>query len=224
MGKVKTSRNIQSAKGLRSGTATIAKGKARTDDILRTAQHILSHEGHEKFTLRNIATKVGIRLGNLQYYYKTKADLLREMLQYASEVSDLEYDEMFSKVSNNPEDRFRAIVNYLLDDLKQSEVRGLFLQSWALATHDDYAEHCMEETSAHYRDVLSAIITELNPDLSKGELNDRATLIQSMIEGSHFSLSLKRGRLVQRRGLDDLIKDRVYHIATRPCGKKSKAK
>ena len=220
----KISRNIQSAKGLRNGTATISKGKARSDEILRTAQHILVHEGYERFTLRNIATNVGIRLGNLQYYYKTKADLLREMLQYANEISDLEYGEMFSKVSDNPKDRFRTIVNYLLDDLKQPEVRGLFLQSWALATHDDYAEHCMEETSTNYRDVLAVVIAELTPGLSKRELNNRATLIHSMIEGSHFSLSLKRGRLVQRPGLDDLIKDRVYNIATRPGSNKSKVK
>jgi AcrR family transcriptional regulator len=209
------SKNIKYAKGLRTGSAAFKKGKGISKEILKAASYILSHQGYPNFTLRNIANRVGISLGNLQYYYKTKDDLLRELLQYTNDEYDKDYSKIFSDVPDTPEDRFKIIVDYLLADTKNPSVRGFIFQVWALSTYDAYAEHCMEEMYGHYHGVIAGIIAELNPSLSKRDCNDRATIIQSLIEGSHYSVVMKHGKLVQRPGLDNLIKKRVFQIATR---------
>lgn len=204
-----------SGQGLRTGTASFAKGKARSVEILQAAQYILAHEGYENFTMRNIGARVGIRLGNLQYYYQTKTDLLRDLLKFVGESYDQQYVKLFAKIPDDPALRFKAVIDYLLADLKKLEVRGFFAQTRALMTHDAYVGELMAEAYAYYRSVLSGLVSHLNPALSKRDSDQRAALIQALIEGSTFTQTLQGARLVQQPGLDDLIRERAYRIATR---------
>lgn len=213
---VKTRKKIKLPNGLSSGTAILPKGKHRSEQILQKAQDVLVQEGYPNFTMRNIAAKAGIRMGNLQYYYQTKNDLLRAMFQHAIEAHSGRFMKLDSLPGIEPQNLFAKVIDYLLADLKKPHVRGLFLQIWALSMHDNYAEHCLEEIYEHYRNALSGIITRINPDLSMHECNDRAAAIQALIEGSQMSLTLIDSRLVQKRGLNKVIKERAYRIATRP--------
>ena len=213
---VKTRKKIKLPNGLSSGTAILPKGKHRSEQILQKAQDVLVQEGYPNFTMRNIAAKAGIRMGNLQYYYQTKNDLLRAMFQHAIEAHSGRFMKLDSLPGIEPQNLFAKVIDHLLADLKKPHVRGLFLQIWALSMHDNYAEHCLEEIYEHYRNALSGIITRINPDLSMHECNDRAAAIQALIEGSQMSLTLIDGRLVQKRGLNKVIKERAYLIATRP--------
>ena len=38
--------------------------------------------GYGGFTMRRIAARAGITIGNLNYYYRTKEDLLQDLLEY----------------------------------------------------------------------------------------------------------------------------------------------
>ena len=212
---VKLRKKINPPAGLSSGTAILTKGKQRTEDILRKAQEVLIEEGYSNFTMRNIAARAGIRMGNLQYYYQTKNDLLREMFQYAIEAHSGRFIRLDTLSGTEPQKLFLKVIDYLLTDLKKPHVRGLFLQMWALSMHDNFAEHCLEEIYEQYRQLLSGIITRLNPGLPMPECDARAAAIQALIEGSQMSLTLKNGRLVQRRGLNKLIKERACMIAIR---------
>ena len=212
---VKSRKKINPPGGLSSGTAILPKGKHRTEEILRKAQEVLVEEGYPNFTMRNIAARVGIRMGNLQYYYQTKNDLLREMFQFAIEAHSGRFLRLDSLSGMEPQKLFLNVIDYLLTDLKKPHVRGLFLQIWALSMHDNFAEHCLEEIYEQYRQLLSGIITRINPGLPAPECDARAAAIQALIEGSQMSLTLKNGRLVQKRGLNKLIKERAGLIAIR---------
>ena len=212
---VKSRKKINPPGGLSSGTAILPKGKHRIEEILRKAQEVLVEEGYPNFTMRNIAARVGIRMGNLQYYYQTKNDLLREMFQFAIEAHSGRFLRLDSLSGVEPQKLFLNVIDYLLTDLKKPHVRGLFLQIWALSMHDNFAEHCLEEIYEQYRQLLSGIITRINPGLPAPECDARAAAIQALIEGSQMSLTLKNGRLVQKRGLNKLIKERAGLIATR---------
>ena len=212
---VKSRKKIKPPTGLSSGTAILPKGKHRTEDILRKAQEVLVEEGYANFTMRNIAARARIRMGNLQYYYQTKNDLLREMFQFAIEAHSGRLIKLDLLSGREPQKLFSKVIDYLLADLKKPHVRGLFLQIWALSMHDNFAEHCLEEIYEQYRQLLSGIITRINPGLLAPECNARAAAIQALIEGSQMSLTLKNGRLIQKRGLNKLIKERASLIATR---------
>ncbi len=207
----------RTADGLRAGTATIRKGKTRSREILEVARQSLVDKGYKELTLRNVAHNVGISIGNLQYYYRTKEDLEREMLQYASDREIKECYELLEKSSGDAERRFTALIDFLLMRIKKPDTRGLHLQGWALATHDNYAEYCMEQLYKDRCAIIEREIKRLNPSIDRTECSSRATVIHALIVGSVYSLQAKGSRLIQRRGLEKIIKKRALSLARSPA-------
>ena len=200
--------------GLRDRATIIPKGRERVETILDAARHIIVLDGYGNFTMRKVAAKAGMSLGNLQHYFADKAALLRELLKYLNQRYDHDYATI-SK-SGDPVEQLFSFIDYVLADGRKPLVRGLYWQFWALSSNDAYIFHCMERTYLHYREALAAVIKAVNPGLDKRELRLRSTLIQSMIEGSQFSLVVRNGELVPPRGLSERIRKEALRIAKRP--------
>ena len=57
------------------------KGEQRRQDILACARTLLVEDGYDGFVLREVAARVGVTLGNLQYYFATRDDLLEAVIR-----------------------------------------------------------------------------------------------------------------------------------------------
>jgi len=71
-----------------------ARGRETVSRILEAALDILIHEGSQAMTLRRIAAACGLRIGNVTYYFTSKEDLLRAVLDvvaagYTEAITDL---------------------------------------------------------------------------------------------------------------------------------------
>jgi AcrR family transcriptional regulator len=69
------------------------KGEARRQQILDVAKKMLLENGPHAFVLRDVAERLGITHGNLQYYFRTRHDLLvgifdQELAKYTEGVKD----------------------------------------------------------------------------------------------------------------------------------------
>ena len=78
----------------RARSATYEKGHARIEAILDAASEVLITKGYKKLTLRQIALRAGIKVGNLTYYYSTKEALLQDLLvkilrEYLAEIDKM---------------------------------------------------------------------------------------------------------------------------------------
>lgn len=51
----------------------------REVQLLDAAKRVLVRDGYQGLTLRTVASEAGVRLSTLQYIFKTRADLLREL-------------------------------------------------------------------------------------------------------------------------------------------------
>lgn len=80
---------------------TYAKGTAKRQEILDAARDVLAKEGYRKSSLRSIARSLGLEPAHILYYFGSREDLLREVIQRwdadnrlimdaAGEVDDLE--------------------------------------------------------------------------------------------------------------------------------------
>ena len=49
-----------------------SKGEQRINLILEAAELLLIDSGYHNFSMRKVATKAGISVGNLQYYFPSK--------------------------------------------------------------------------------------------------------------------------------------------------------
>ena len=56
-----------------------ARGNDTAARIVLAARELLMNEGYAQFSMRNVAARAGLHLANVQYYYKTREDLVRAL-------------------------------------------------------------------------------------------------------------------------------------------------
>ena len=167
----------------RARGATYEKGQARIEAILEAAAEVLISQGYKKLTLRQIALRAGITVGNLTYYYSSKEALLKDLLDNILRTYLNEMDRIAEASGDSPKDRFVAIVEYLIEDLHTQRTTKFFPELWALANHDDYAAELMENMYADERQALAELIHAINPDLDERQVNHLALFVSASIEG-----------------------------------------
>lgn len=83
--------------------------KSTRDIIIEQGSLLLEQQGFSNLSMRDIAKKANISVGNLTYYFKTKEDVLLELIEHLpDELNQLsvpsniqELDNFFELVSNN---------------------------------------------------------------------------------------------------------------------------
>jgi AcrR family transcriptional regulator len=172
--QVKTKR---AATGRRAGNDTAAR-------IVLAARELLMTQGYAQFSMRNVAGRAGLHLANVQYYYKTREDLVKALLDDTGERYRSSYEELRAKGPADREARFKAVVEFNLKDIATAETRRYFIQLWALLTEiDGRAGHLMNDLYAIDIQQLSDCIAELVPDTDAAEVRRRASILAAMIEG-----------------------------------------
>ena len=117
--------------------ACSARGEARRAAIVLAARKTLVEQGLDQFVLRTIATSVGIELGNLQYYFATRADLLEAVIR-------AEFDHDVAAVrsareqldQSKPDDRYAQLVTALIRNWTVAGGGSVFVALWELSHHD----------------------------------------------------------------------------------------
>jgi AcrR family transcriptional regulator len=172
--QVKTKR---AATGRRAGNDTAAR-------IVLAARELLMTQGYAQFSMRNVAARAGLHLANVQYYYKTREDLVEALLDDTGERYRSSYEELRAKAPTDREARFKAVVEFNLKDVATSETRRYFIQLWALLTEiDGRVGHLMNDLYAIDIQQLSDCIADLVPDTDAAEVRRRASILAAMIEG-----------------------------------------
>ena len=170
--------------GKRSGTAIRAKGQKRVIAILEAARCILIEDGYTQFSLRNIASRAGIHLSNLQYYFPGKDELIHGLMGFIADEYEQNYHAMFRKMPEDPEQRLKAAIQYLLADIRNSKTRRFFIQFWALLESSDaHSGVLLNRMYAMHIATLCELIAAVNVDLGPGQLQQRAAMIAALIEG-----------------------------------------
>jgi AcrR family transcriptional regulator len=161
----------------RSGNDTAAR-------IIRAARELVMNEGYAQFSMRNVASRAGVHLANVQYYFKTREDLVRALLDDTGARYRASYDELRARAPQDRIARFEAIVEFNLKDIATAETRRYFIQLWALLTEiEGHAGQLMNELYAIDIQQLSECIADLVPDTDLAEVRRRASLLAAMIEG-----------------------------------------
>src|SRR5215472_595903 len=208
-----TSATTRSFRGIRKGTAITAEGQATVARIFEASREVLSRANAGEFSMRNIATRAGLRLANVQYYFKTREDLVLALINDTGERYQKAYDKLRAKTADDPGKRFRAIVRFNLEDSFNPKTRALFIQFWALLNNlDGHAGNLLGKLYAinigQLREALSAIF----PNVSTQELTTRATLVAGLTEGLMVAAAPTSEAETQR------LLDRAFKLAISVSG------
>lgn len=191
------------------------KSSQRADDIVEAAAAVLVEGGYSAFTMRRIAAGAGMRLGNLQYYFPAKSDLLQALLKNEFDRRGEELRRYADRPGLIPKARLHIVLDYILRDQENARSCGIFWELWALASHDGDAAKVMDDYYQLYCAEFTALIQELNPALTEPQCERRGALAVSMLEG----LSLLRGHGKTRHGnmdgIEKELRESVFALAMR---------
>lgn len=179
------------------------KGQERRLQILDAATRQLTEEGYARFSIRQVADRLGLRLSNVQYYFPTRDALLMALLEGVLADASAQLH------SDPTEHDLAAMVRFVLAGQTPGACL-LFLELWALAARDAGARQAMDRFYVAYRKEVERAITKVVPHAGAAERKRRAALIMALLEG--VSLFRHPGGAVSA-GMEPAIVDAVRRIA-----------
>ncbi len=182
------------------------------EKILKAARNLFLTEGYSGLRLRKVAENAGISLGNLTYYFGSKADLFQSMIDdilagYATRNADIA--RQFPSDSKQQIDQY---LSFLFRDCKNPKTQKFFYQLWATASHDSFVAKARNTTYAEFENQMRELCTQANRGLSKTEVQTRAILIVALVEGLHVILGGEKKSPALLRALEKKFKQQCHHI------------
>lgn len=160
-----------------------ARGRDGHAQILRAALDLLVGSGYRAMSMRRVAEACGMKLGNLTYYFPTKEDLVRELLDAVISSYEIEFDAIVHETGVSAEDRLAEVCILILEDICSKKTTHIFPELWALSNHDPFVLQRVQEMYARARVALEEIIGEINPALPPDERAILALFISGSMEG-----------------------------------------
>jgi AcrR family transcriptional regulator len=198
----------------RPGTAVLAKGRERREAILDAATAILVHDGYAHLSTRKIAARAAMRPGNLQYYYRSKQDVVRAVLErYLERAVESVETRIGAADDGTPTSRLHSALDGVLADQISAESCRFFWELWALAAHDAAVAEAMREFYARYWRRVVALLLATNPDLGRPRAERRAALLIAMFEGLTLFRSRRPPYALPLPALEKELRALVEHLA-----------
>jgi AcrR family transcriptional regulator len=196
-------------------TADTRKGAARRAAILDNAAAILAADGHAALSLRAVATATGIRLGNLQYYFATRADLVAGLLDRLLEASLDRFRDVLDAGAGPGVDGGPAIgaaVDILLAEQYEPGLAPLFYELWAMAAHDDGVAVSVRGFYHRYTELVAEHMVKNRPGVDGVGAWGRARTFVALLEGTSLFRSGVAG--TPDAGADAMVRQLAVALIT----------
>lgn len=145
--------------------------------------------GYHNFSMRKVATKAGVSVGNLQYYFPSKDSLLEALLDQVIQ----NYLDTFEKFRDNlsPKEQFIKI-KAVVKDLKTKHTTVFFPELWSMANHEKHVSKIMDNMYGKYRAMVANIIKDINPKLTDLQAQRLSLFITSSLEGHTIFIGYRK--------------------------------
>jgi AcrR family transcriptional regulator len=159
-----------------TGLVTNGSASAR-EQIVRAAAESLLENGYAGTSVRAIASRAGVAIGNLQYYFPTKSELLVEAWRYLTARS---VDELRTACNslNNPLAALELSVGSIWDTLRRlGDMQLAAFDLLVQAPRTERLRAYLPELFTRYREVIQEQIDRLEGDGRVRLLVDREVLV-----------------------------------------------
>lgn len=162
--------------------------------ILAAARKVLLQEGYERFTTRKVAEKAGITVGNLNYHFPSKRQLLGSLIERLLGEYSSAIDEFFADLSVPLNRKFKALIEWLMTDASTPESNRLFRELWAMALHDRFLARAVDDFYDQAIERVAQLLCHADPAISRESAIAIAHLVALISEGTGiiYGTRLKR--------------------------------
>jgi AcrR family transcriptional regulator len=186
------------------------KGEAKRQQILDTAKQMLLEGGVDAFVLRDVAERLQITHGNLQYYFRTKQDLLvaifdLELAKYADSLQDA------VAATTTRRGRLGAIIDAGLKELRSPDT-ALWRMVMSMADHSPDMAALLKKENDLYRSVVAKELKQIAPNLSTQRRKQIARIIQAILDGLGIQFVHEDPDSAEMRALESEIKAAIVAL------------
>lgn len=166
------------------------KSEKKIISILKAANDILIYGGYHNFSMRKVATKANISVGNLQYYFPSKESLLEALLDNVI----LDYLKTFERIlsKNTATEQFIQIIEQVVKDIQTKRTTIFFPELWCMANYEKHFGNCMDIMYDKYRSFLATVIRDINPKLSELQAKRLSLFFSSSLEGHTMFIGYRK--------------------------------
>jgi AcrR family transcriptional regulator len=163
--------------------------QTQSGKILLAAYSCISTSGYANVSMRNIADEAGVVLSQLNYYYKNKEGLFKEVVKMMIAKYLREIEESL-KQQSSPQKRARGLINYFKNMLQHNpELFRLLYDFTGLAIWSPVFSSLLSEL---FKDLSDMIEKYLFNDLQIKELKGySAKTLSRLILGSMFGTGIQ---------------------------------
>jgi AcrR family transcriptional regulator len=181
----------------------------RKQEILQAAIEIIADEGYGSLSMRALARASGMKLGALQYHFRTWEDLLRALVNHIEQEIRKGFE---ARKLNDGSASVGEIAAFMLDNTAGTADAWLgdrlWPQLWAMEQVEPLVSDLLEEVYAKYLAILETAVEAAGVESPRAE----ALCLMSLLEGeSIFTGSGRRwegDREAVREAILKLISDR----------------
>ena len=172
----------------------------RRTEILRAAIGLIADEGYASLSMRALARVVDMKLGSLQYHFRSSDELLKAIVGFVSASYDESFAELRQNTKQNPRQNegpgLSEIITFIMDDRGGANIVSdrLWPQLWAMQQVEPLVSDLVEVIYSTYLKVLEQALRNVGASAPRAE----ALLLMSMLEGS--TIFLGEGRRWQKDG------------------------
>lgn len=164
--------------------ATTGRGMERAQSILVAARETLASAGFAGLSMRSVATRAGISLGNLQHYYTSREELVAALLEYMMDGYQAEIsDALQAHPGSSGAERFELVMRLLIDRTLDPQTAPIFLEVWALSSRHAFASELVRRIRLREHKAMLMIVREMGGTLPMEKADLRASMMVMVIEG-----------------------------------------
>jgi AcrR family transcriptional regulator len=174
----------------------------RKREIIQTAIEMISDEGYAGLSMRALARASGMKLGALQYHFRTSEDMLRALVNYIADEIRQGFD---ARKLGEGTPSVVELVAFMLDEDAGSEdaLLGdrLWPQLWAMEQVEPLVSDLLEEVYAEYLGGLEKAMEAAGVQSPRAE----ALCLMSMTEGESLFTGTGRRWESDRKAVRETI-------------------
>ena len=181
-----------------------SKGEERREAIEAAARRMLLDEGYAGVSMRAIAAQLGISVGNLQYYFPTKHDLVEAVLTGETQKPI----DMLNDIAWSPDKAamgIRAAVEALMR-YYAGEAGRFYAILESLALHDARYVKLKEDGYSYVLGRIEQLIGLVSPNLAADRRAGLAQVLVALIDGASLQVQCARSN-AHGDGIDTRIAD-----------------
>jgi AcrR family transcriptional regulator len=152
------------------------------------ARRSLIESGYDDLSLRGVADRLGIALGNLQYYFPTRDELVLEVIR-AEASADLETMRATVGLDASPRSHLERLV-YETVSTWRGESGVLYMTLSFLALHRDAFRTEYRRVYKTFYEPIERAIERAEPGHPKSEYRQRARLLTALMDGAAMQVQV----------------------------------